>query len=365
MNNIISNAASSVSQVEESSSYPGPIGVTTLSQLQGLKLPVSDEKFLAQCLKCPVKMYIAVITPALAMELLGGAANYRPAMQTIINKYAGIMRDRGWKISQPLFIRWDPIRKRWVVQDGGHRLGAVVVSNTPQAFIVIEGLDDDSIPTLDVGKGREPWHILRGTGVLDEPQYRATILRRILVGNTAGSTSVPSIYVRALYSIYEPVINLVVEALPSKGGMTRSAVVGAFARAFLFYPKSRHQEIKDIALKLRSGIFGKKDKALKALHHDLVTNNWMFGGSGMQDLYGRTALAIKATLENIPNVLQNTTRVDGITKMIGLIAPKDDPFELPEDGLSYSTRVKAKTGKKINVNRQNTMAPGQLYALPS
>lgn len=97
-----------------------------------------------------VSATIETITPEIATKLLKGNVKNRKLNDRTIAQYAKNMTDGEWGMNGETI----KFSKDGKLLDGQHRLQAIINSGTTQDFLVIRGLDDDDIYTIDIGKNR-------------------------------------------------------------------------------------------------------------------------------------------------------------------------------------------------------------------
>jgi len=92
-----------------------------------------------------------LITPAKAVELLQANVKNRKPKDPVVLKYARDMASGKWKPDTFELIK---ISKSGIILDGQHRLMAVIKSNMPTSFHIVEGLEDSIFDVLDTGTMR-------------------------------------------------------------------------------------------------------------------------------------------------------------------------------------------------------------------
>lgn len=103
-----------------------------------------------------------LITPAKAVELLQSNVKNRRPKNPVVLKYAKDMANGKWKEDTFELIK---ISKSGVVLDGQHRLMAVVKSNTPIFFHIVENVDDSVFDVLDTGSIRNASDVFKINGI--------------------------------------------------------------------------------------------------------------------------------------------------------------------------------------------------------
>lgn len=127
-----------------------------------------------------------LITPAKAVELLQSNVKNRRPKNPVVLKYARDMASGKWKNDTFEMIK---ISKSGIVLDGQHRLMAVVKSNTPIYFHVVEGLDDSIFDVLDTGSVRNASDVFKINNVKNSSTIPAIInVYEILKNNKSGRT---------------------------------------------------------------------------------------------------------------------------------------------------------------------------------
>ena len=114
-----------------------------------------------------INAQIERITPEIATALLESNHDNRKVSDTIVNQYASDMAAGRWKMTgQPIIIA-----DNGSLNDGQHRLWAVMKSGAAVDMLVIRGTTRDSRDAIDTGKARssgdvlQMFHIPDGNGV--------------------------------------------------------------------------------------------------------------------------------------------------------------------------------------------------------
>lgn len=91
-----------------------------------------------------------LVTPRMAEEILSRNTRNRPLRAGVVERYARDMAAKKWKHNaMPIRIARDG-----TLMDGQHRLWAVIESNTPTDMILLDGLPEDAIDSIDNGAAR-------------------------------------------------------------------------------------------------------------------------------------------------------------------------------------------------------------------
>ena len=97
-----------------------------------------------------IEIKTMTIGPDQAKALLSSNIKNRDLSQSFVNRYAADMLNHNWSDDVSM-IRVD---EEGNLQDGQHRLEAVVQSGTTQSFVVAENCPVDDFKKLDLGRGR-------------------------------------------------------------------------------------------------------------------------------------------------------------------------------------------------------------------
>ncbi len=103
----------------------------------------------------------AVITPGLANVMLGNNPMNRNLAERRVIEYARDMAAGRWTYNMEPII----VAKTGELNDGQHRLQAIIESNTPQLMMIAFGAERESRTTVDQGAARTSAHYLSMDGV--------------------------------------------------------------------------------------------------------------------------------------------------------------------------------------------------------
>jgi len=101
-----------------------------------------------------------LVTPELAQQLLEKNVNNRRLQTKRVEKLSQSMSRGEWQFNGDT-IR---ISVSGRLLDGQHRLAAIAKSGVPQRYIIVEGLNDESFTTIDIGSARNAGQMLQMTG---------------------------------------------------------------------------------------------------------------------------------------------------------------------------------------------------------
>lgn len=236
-----------------------------------------------------LKIRLLEITPTIADEWLRkNCENNRPVGRARVRQYAADMRRQRWQLSDQC-ITFD-LEGRLV--NGQHRLHACVLAGQPFLSLVLHGLPDAAMLTLDGGKKRTTDDNATITGQ-GWPRGCGATVRRILMGTKSyAGRSYTDQEVAEFMDAYAPSVAFAHQALPK--GKTATAVTRAvLSRAHI--AKSDSRRLGEFARVLTTGMMVPGDEAAVLLrNHMLETDSG--GGSQRQKLYALTESALKAFL---------------------------------------------------------------------
>jgi hypothetical protein len=118
-----------------------------------------------------MKHSIVTITPTYAAQLLETNVKNRKIDDNMVAQYARDMSNNTWKINGETI----KVSKNGILLDGQHRLMASVRSDHEFVTMFVEGLDEDSFTTIDIGKKRNAAAILHIAGYKSTHTLGATV----------------------------------------------------------------------------------------------------------------------------------------------------------------------------------------------
>jgi hypothetical protein len=107
---------------------------------------------------------VETITPTIAAKWLEKRAPNRPLSRAVVQRYASAMKEGEWVVNGESI----KFNKHGDLEDGQHRLQAVVVSGATITSLVTRGLDPSVYETIDEGRPRTLQQMLARDG---EPYY--------------------------------------------------------------------------------------------------------------------------------------------------------------------------------------------------
>lgn len=132
--------------------------------------PVSDETPQAPTVE------ILDVSPALAETWLSRNPNNRNLRKAVVDGYARDMEAGRWRLNGET-VKFSAMGQLY---DGQHRLNAVVQSGTTVPMVVIRGLGDDVMPTVDAGAKRSYSDALKLSGEENTSTLAAVARRAVM-----------------------------------------------------------------------------------------------------------------------------------------------------------------------------------------
>lgn len=115
------------------------------------------------------------ITVEKAKEYLAMNKKNRPLNKARVEEYASQIRKGQWKQNGQTIS----FNKQGILQDGQHRLQAVIETDTPTKMLVAYNCDDDGFPTIDTGKSRVFSDVLSLEGTRNYRDVSAIVSRYV------------------------------------------------------------------------------------------------------------------------------------------------------------------------------------------
>lgn len=152
----------------------------------------SQEFNLLQQLRSEVTVSIELITPEMAQDFIDKSEQLftnlkgkcqRKSRKKVIDGYSDEMLDGKWKFNAET-IKFD---KEGRLMDGYHRMKAVVKSGQAQIFLVVRGIDNSVMDTIDVGHTKTAQEMLEIFNKCTENGAAAVIKARMQLQNHSTS----------------------------------------------------------------------------------------------------------------------------------------------------------------------------------
>jgi hypothetical protein len=131
-------------------------------------------------------MKYTLVTPDLARYFLSHNKVNRCLSKERVLRYANDIKTGKWKPNQLEPLGFDTAGN--LIQ-GQHRLNAVIVSNTPQYFYIVENVDIDVMDVLDTGKARTAGDVLRIFNIENSNKISSGIKQRYRIESGIYSNS--------------------------------------------------------------------------------------------------------------------------------------------------------------------------------
>jgi hypothetical protein len=259
------------------------------------------------------------ITPEIAKSTLAGHKNFRALRFKKVEQYARIMKSGKWLVGEPITFN-----DEGGLNNGQHRLHAVILANIPIDFLVVRGVDKALVGITDTNIQRSGSDCLRATGLIgDHCTSRATIMRIIHMGAGENDRPHSSDYPN-LYPIYKRAVDFTIECFPAyRKNITRSSIISAWARAYLCKPQEE-MRLAIAAEKYFNFKFEDRDESLRLLAR------YITGPAGASKVGCQSRIDYLKASRALESWLKGE-------KLKTLITPNYDPFPLP---VRYSSRAK-------------------------
>lgn len=210
------------------------------------------------------------IGPTQATKLLETTKNNRPVSQATVERYANDMKNGKWRMTgQPIIIS-----DSGNLLDGQHRLWAIVQSEAEVEVMVVTGVADDAIWSIDTGRSRTIGQVLHMNGT-KHANRTAAVARTIDIveyGNGKRKLSVDDY--RAIMQRHKGISWIMEQPNISRSGpFCTAGVLAAFA---LLWEKNKEEAEKLWPIFWDGADLGKGDPFLTVRQH--LTNN--IGGRG-------------------------------------------------------------------------------------
>lgn len=131
-----------------------------------------------------LKAEFETITPETAADLLTRNIQNRPLNQKRVRQYMNDMLAGRWEENGEAI----KITKDGRLADGQHRLKAIIQASRAARILVVRGLDNAAIPTLDTGKTRSAGDVISLSGMFSKNEGAAVAMAaRLLIRYEAGT----------------------------------------------------------------------------------------------------------------------------------------------------------------------------------
>jgi len=255
-----------------------------------------------------------LITPEYAQERLNNNPNNRRMSPKHVNRYKrDILSGQFLTTHQGIAIDING-----QLQDGQHRLQAIVETGISITMLVVTGLPQSSMAVIDTGVNRTvAENALFGQGLVLDNQIVSTA-RSMWRGSNVSSESMTASEVIAFYRRHSQAIEFAVEVLPKTRNIVSAPLRGAVARAFCHEDKHRLSEFAQVLI---TGMAVDNQKDSYAI---VLRNYLLIGDRGRSGAY---ALA-KITFGKSQRAIYGFCREEFGTR---LYVSSDNIYPLPDD----------------------------------
>lgn len=143
-----------------------------------------------------MRAQLETITPDRASDLLRSQARNRTPRKSQVARFADDMTHGRWKLNGSTI----GLSRQGALVDGQHRLLACVQAKTPFQTLVVYGLEDAAVETIDTGKARTFGDVLAFKGETRYRHEKASTVRHIMAYKTGATLAAASKYSNAAIS---------------------------------------------------------------------------------------------------------------------------------------------------------------------
>lgn len=184
-----------------------------------------------------MRMQMVFLTPQMAKDILQSHSNFRNLDARKAAQYADVMERGEWGIFPPICIG-----QEGQVQDGQHRLQAIVLCGKGQWIGMVTGLPGEIAKYYDNGRPRRPSDVLRydlGAEMRTSPRRLQSILQLTHYGSAKPEPILNCDFPR-LYEKYRTAVARFSGIFGKPQRHCPAIVVAAFCRAWLSLSKDPH-----------------------------------------------------------------------------------------------------------------------------
>ncbi len=228
------------------------------------------------------------VTPEVAEEYLTRSSRNRPIMESRVSEYAATMRHGEWLLTHQ-GISFNESNQ---LNDGQHRLSAIVKAGVTVLVWVYRGLEQSAMVAVDDGKQRT----VRDVGVISGMcigTAHVAIAKKLLTnrGWTTGRISRPDLL--AAIELHWDAISFAITACGHCRGVGNAAFAAVIARAWYTRDRNRLLEMVEI---VKTGICDDSENSAAIRIRDLLMGR-IHASSGQRMIYGKSQAAVLAFLE--------------------------------------------------------------------
>lgn len=224
-------------------------------------------------MKTGIQSQVMRITPEIAAEWIGRNNHNRRVTKYLVDAYSKAMKAGEWLFNGESI----KISQSGELLDGQHRLYAVIQSKRAIDSVVITGLPDSVMPTVDVGKKRTTSDNFSMDGIKYAPQVAGAVT--ILVNLSDGmafQTRVPTLSAKNYLNNNPGVVDSVTFTLNNRGALKWRPQFGA--AHYLFSLKDAREADNffirlgtGVGLGQNEGVYRLRDKLIQEDHNKKKT----------------------------------------------------------------------------------------------
>jgi hypothetical protein len=216
---------------------------------------------------------VATITPSIARHILDYNPDNRRVYEAKVQEIAGDIKGGRWKVNGETII----VAKDGSLNDGQHRLWAVIEAGQPISTMIVFGVDRDTRYTVDMGMPRTTGDFLGMRGVKNYNHVASisrlydTFNRGVYARKIPGQTKtyLLDVYRKNAKDMDEAASRAGV-ACTSKDGVSRYAGVPAWGVAFMLCNRANPAMAETFFARLSDGVGLKRTSPILALRARLM-----------------------------------------------------------------------------------------------
>jgi hypothetical protein len=217
-----------------------------------------------------------MVTPEMAMEILKTNIRNRPMQAENVMFFVDQIEKGQFAFNgQPVIIS-----KNNLLMDGQHRLAAIVKSKKSQKLLIVYGIEEDVMHTIDTGKKRSAADVLKINGVSNAGGIAAVITayQRTKEYKTYGSSNKRLMLTRKdVIEIYNANVELLHDIAPfaakcnKKVRLIDKSVLGGYICYLLLDKKHEYEKVISFFEQLHTG-YGVENETILTLRNKLLQN---------------------------------------------------------------------------------------------
>lgn len=175
--------------------------------------------------KSGLSVYFLDVTPKIAAQMLKKNIGNRDIRRGMVKRFVREFETGGWLPNgQPIHLT-----KSGIFGNGQHRLQAIIDANHPLRMLVVEGLSEEALDTLDEGVRKSPADRLKRRGVARYRLVSASLNAIRIATGTRKPVNMADFW--SLYKQYKISFDWASRAIPDKHAATWSSIYGALVMA--------------------------------------------------------------------------------------------------------------------------------------